>query len=114
MASGLAIAPPRVKIVCHCFTARGAGACIAAGMPTTERHTLDPSMLVSHAMLYNVYEGFSSLGMRLHPWRNLPSKNTLPVMPTACAIASAVGVLCVSRLSIVWEYAINWCWVCGI
>jgi hypothetical protein len=30
-----------------------------------------------------------------------PSRNTLPVIPTACAIASAVGVFCVSRLSIV-------------
>ena len=33
----------------------------------------------------------------------LPSRNTLPVMPTACAIASAVGVFCV-RMSIVFVW----------
>jgi hypothetical protein len=52
-ARGCAIVPPRVKIVYHCFTARGAGACIAAGMLTTERETLLPGVLsvgVVHGM----------------------------------------------------------------
>jgi hypothetical protein len=38
---------PRVKMVAHCFTARGAGACIAAGMAMTERITFPPVTNVS-------------------------------------------------------------------
>jgi hypothetical protein len=41
------MAIPRVKMVAHCFTARGAGACIAAGIATTERITFPPVTIIS-------------------------------------------------------------------
>jgi hypothetical protein len=64
-ARGLAIAPPRVKIVYHCFTARGAGACIAVGMLTTEREMLLPDVLISLIFLKmsNTVDRFHDYGM---------------------------------------------------
>lgn len=86
--------PPRVKTVYHCFTARGAGACIAADMPTTERHVLLPIRQVSVVFLlwYIVVGGAH---------RDLPNKNMLAVIPIVWAITMPVGVFCVSKLSIV-------------
>jgi hypothetical protein len=42
MARGRAMAPPRLNVECHCWTARRAGACLATGMQIRERAVLDP------------------------------------------------------------------------
>jgi hypothetical protein len=37
MASGMPMLAPRLKTVCHCFAASGAGACITAGIEMKDR-----------------------------------------------------------------------------
>jgi hypothetical protein len=69
---------------------------MAAGMLMTERETFEPVGLVSHHVLSSIYNKHRSSICYC-----LPSRYTLPVMPTACAMTTPMGVFCVSRLSIV-------------